>query len=222
MRTKLLVVAVALALTAGCSSAPTNPYAAETARVAATTAVAPASASMHIAPAVAIQQTPVWFLKPPATTAAEIYVAGTGLSKDLSMSKQKALMDAQTKLADRLAGEISVLTKDYKAEQGENFVQNTEVMARKMAADVKLAGYTVVDASLWSEGGGYRTYILVKYPLSAQVQRMTQNSVRASQTAAERDLKEAVADSRQRSESSVPMQRKPNSPLGLNDSKEED
>ena len=224
MRTKLLVVAVTMALSAGCASTPTNsnPYANEIRQVASTTAVAPASASMYIAPAVAIQSTPTWFLKPPATTASEIFVAGTGLSKDLSMSKQKALMDAQTKLADRLAGEISVLTKDYKAEQGENFVQNTEIMARKIAADVRLAGYTVVDGTLWSEGGGYRTYILVKYPLSAQQQRMVQHNVRSSQAAAERDLNAGVAESRQRKNETVTMQRKPNSPLGLNDSKEED
>ena len=94
-------------------------------------------------------------------------------------------------------------------------------MIRKIAADVKLAGYTVVDSTLWSEGGGYRTYVLVKFPLTGTGAQLGAK-LQASQSVAERDLKEAVADSRQRSESVMPMQRKPNSPLGLNDSKEED
>ena len=221
MRTKLLVVAVAMALTAGCSSAPTNPYAAETARVAATTAVAPASASMHIAPAVAIQQPPEWYMKPTATTASEIYVSGTGLSKDLGMSGDKAVLHAQSRLVDRIAAEMSKLTKQYTQDNSERVNQNTEITIRKIAADVNIAGYTVVNSTLWSEGGGYRTYVLVKFPLTG-ISKQFGAKVQTSQANAERELKEAVVESRQRSSETMPTQSKPNSPLGLNDSKEED
>lgn len=111
---------------------------------------------------------PAWYIKQPESTATTIYVVGTAKSADLSMVEHKAVIDAQSKLAYKLAGEVDSMAKDYKREAGEEFSQTTEQATRRTATSVKVAGYTIVDRVLYPEGSGFRTYILLKYPVVAR------------------------------------------------------
>ena len=52
---------------------------------------------------------PAWYIKAPASTEDFVWVTGTAVSSDLSMSRQKALLDAQVQLADKLNGMINAL-----------------------------------------------------------------------------------------------------------------
>ena len=54
---------------------------------------------------------PAWYIKAPASTEDYVYITGTGISSDLSMSRTKALLDAQVQLADKINGMINALTK---------------------------------------------------------------------------------------------------------------
>lgn len=152
LKTRVALAVAALALSA-CASAP---------------APAPKVVEPNFTSNAVAGKIPAWFLKQPESTASAIYVVGTAKSADLSMVEHKAVIDAQSKLAYKLAGEVDSMAKDYKREAGEEFSQTTEQATRRTATGVKVAGYTVVDRVLYPEGSGFRTYILLKYTVQAQ------------------------------------------------------
>jgi len=145
---------------------------------------------------------PSWYMKQPESTVDAIYVAGSGLSRDLTMSEDKAQLDAESRLASKIAGEISTLTKDYKRDVGDEFVQSTEIVATKIANDVKVIGATVVDRLITPEGNGFRTYVLLKYPLgnsNTLLQHyVNKKSFKGSKDAAEQELAAKTAERRTR------------------------
>jgi hypothetical protein len=175
----LLVSTLSLALV-GCGSTPVKP-----------------AVPLAAAPSDTVSNVPDWFLKPTASTEDTVYVAGTAMSRDLGMVVHKAEMDAETHLASKIAGEISTMTKSYKRDNGDTVDESTEVVANKIAAEVKLAGASVVERKLFAEGGGYRAYVLVKFSV-ANYNRMLQmaangRTFKADKTAAELELNARVA-----------------------------
>lgn len=109
---------------------------------------------------------PSWYVKAPAPTEDFIFVAGTGVSNDLSMSHQKALMDAQLKLADKINGEMNALVKQQKNDSaGTVNADKTSITTKKVIARTSLTGYYIEDSRIQPENRGYRTFILVRYPL---------------------------------------------------------
>ena len=171
----LITVAIVAMLAAGCASTQTSP-----------------NAPLQVAPEKAVSNIPGWYLNPPESTAEEVYVVGTSTSRDLAMSVQKAQLDAETHLANKIAGEINTLTKDYKREVGDEFTQSTEIVSNKIAADVKIIGGITLKKQVTPEGGGFRTYVLIRFPLGSN-NRMLQNyqakkSFTGSQEKAEAEL----------------------------------
>lgn len=109
---------------------------------------------------------PSWYVKAPAPTEDFIFVAGTGVSNDLSMSHQKALMDAQLKLADKINGEMNALVKQQKNDSaGTVNTDKTSITTKKVIARTSLTGYYIEDSRIQPENRGYRTFVLVRYPL---------------------------------------------------------
>ncbi len=158
------------------------------------------NAPIQVQPEKAVSNIPVWFISPPETTTEAIYVVGTAVSRDLSMSVQKASLDAETHLANKIAGEVSSMTKDYKREVGDEFTQSTEIVSNKIAAEVKIIGGVVEKKQITPEGGGFRTYVLIKYPLGSN-NRLLQNhiaqkSFAGNKAAAEAELERKTVDRR--------------------------
>lgn len=110
-------------------------------------------------------QMPTWYQQQPPNTSTELYVVGTAKSADLGMVETKAVMDAQTKLSFKLKGEMDAITKDYKRDSGGGFDQTTEQASKRVALGVDISGYTVVNRLVLNEGEGFRSYVLLKYPL---------------------------------------------------------
>ena len=52
---------------------------------------------------------PTWYVKPPEPTDDYMWFVGTASSSDLAMSREKALIDAQLKMADTLNGVANAL-----------------------------------------------------------------------------------------------------------------
>ena len=125
----------------------------------------PPTAPLQVAPTTATAAIPGWYMNPPESDSDAIYVVGTSISRDMAMSVQKASLDAETHLANKIAGEISSMTKDYKREVGDEFTQSTEIVSNKLAAEVKIVGGVIAKKQITAEGGGFRTYVLMKYPL---------------------------------------------------------
>ena len=114
------------------------------------------------APASIVQTVPSWFLDTPSSKE-YVYVAGTGVSRDMGMSMQKAMLDAQAKAADRINSTVNSMMKQYKKDTGSDFQENTEFVIRKLVAEVKVHGYDVSNTTMVAEGQNYRTYVQLRF-----------------------------------------------------------
>lgn len=109
---------------------------------------------------------PAWYIKAPASSEDYVYVTGTAVSSDLSMSRTKALLDAQVQLADKINGMLNALTKQTrKDDSGQVGTDKTSQTVKKLIIDTALTGYHLEDSKVMSENRGYRTFVLVRYPL---------------------------------------------------------
>lgn len=127
----------------------------------------PKQAAGDVGPKTVVQVSniPNWYVNPPKGDADYLYVAGAGLSGDLSMSVHKATLDAQFKLADKLQAKLNGLMEQYKADVNDASIDNTELTIKKIVADTSVIGYSVEQQAVQNEGRNYRTFILIKYPL---------------------------------------------------------
>jgi len=142
---------------------------------------------------------PNWYIKPPAATDDFIYFAGTGYSSDLAMSREKALLDSQMKLADTINGAMNAMVKQQKSDNAGSVVTDkTSVTIKKIIANTVMTGYRIEDSKILSENRNYRTFILVRYPigdanrlLKDRLQRESQSN--DSDEALQRELDKEVA-----------------------------
>jgi hypothetical protein len=121
---------------------------------------------------------PAWYIKAPASTEDYVYVTGTAVSSDLSMSRQKALLDAQVQLADKINGVINALTKqNRKDDSGSVDTDRTQITVKKLILDTAITGYHLEDTKIMAENRGYRTFVLVRYPMG-DANRMLKDKLR--------------------------------------------
>lgn len=179
----LIIVGALVSLVAGCSS--TGP-------------VADKGQTIQTTGGVAINM-PSWYVKPPAPTDDNMWFVGTATSSDLAMSREKALLDAQLKLADTLNGVANALIKQQKNDNAGSVVNDkTSVTVKKVIANTSLTGYTIEDTTILPENRNYRTFVLLRYPLGdtnrllkEKLQRENQNST--SDDANQRELDKEIA-----------------------------
>ena len=95
------------------------------------------------------------------------------------MSREKALLDSQMKLADTLNGAMNAMIKQQKSDStGSVISDKTSITIKKVIANTVMTGYMIEDSKILSENRNYRTFILVRYPigdanrlLKAQIQQ---------------------------------------------------
>jgi len=162
---KRLIIATAVAALVGCSTTvPLN-----TATIPSPTP--PVTKDQTIAAAGKVDSPltidlPSWYIKPPAATDDYIWFAGTGYSSDLAMSREKAVLDSQMKLADTLNGALNAMVKQQKSDNAGSVVTDkTSLTVKKIIANTVMTGYRIEDARVVSENRNYRTFILVRYPV---------------------------------------------------------
>ena len=109
---------------------------------------------------------PSWYIKPPSGTDDHLWFAGTGYSSDLAMSREKAILDSQMKLADTINGSMNAMIKQQKSDNsGSLFTDKTSITIKKIIANTIMTGYRIEDSRVISENRHYRTFILVRYPV---------------------------------------------------------
>ena len=109
---------------------------------------------------------PPWYVKAPASSDEYLFVTGTGISSDLSMSRSKAMLDAQQQLASKLNGVIdSVIRQQRKDTAGTVNSDYTSVTIRKKIVETSITGHHLEDSKIQAENRGYRTFVLVRYPV---------------------------------------------------------
>jgi len=141
---------------------------------------------------------PAWYIKAPASTDDYVYIAGTGYSNDLAMSREKALLDAQLKLADKINGMMNAVIKQHKTDSdGTVGVDKTSVTVKKVIMDTALTGYHIEDSKIQTENRSYRTFMLLRYPIGdanrlLKVRQQREDQLRDSDDAAQRDLEKEL------------------------------
>jgi hypothetical protein len=109
---------------------------------------------------------PPWYIKAPASTDEYMFITGTGLSSDLSMSRAKALLDAQYQLASKLSGVIDATTRQQRKDTAGTVNSDyTSMTIRKNIIETAITGHHLEDSKVQAENRGYRTFVLVRYPV---------------------------------------------------------
>ena len=102
-------------------------------------------------------------------------MAGTGVSGDLMLAKDKAILDVEKQLANKISAKVSSLVKQYIREVGASnsplTIEDTEMVTKKMVKEANVAGYIDQDLVVIREGRNFRVYMLAKYPIEANTLR---------------------------------------------------
>jgi len=149
-----------------------------------------------------VAEAPPWFSELPPD-GIKIYSATTNYSTDMQLAIDKGIQDAKGQIADKLQGVISGKTKQFIAESGAadnvQVVSDLQKISSNLFANVNLAGYSVQKQKVIPQGTGFRSYVLLSYPLGEAnrilLEKIKQNTVLNSKLAAteayaelERDL----------------------------------
>jgi hypothetical protein len=125
---------------------------------------------------------PPWYIKAPAPTDEYFFVTGTGVSTDLSMSRTKAMLDAQVQLADKLNGMIDAVVRQSKKDSAGTVTNDfTSSAVRKRIIETSITGHTLEDSKVQAENRGYRTFVLVRYPIGDANRLMKEKLQRETQ-----------------------------------------
>jgi hypothetical protein len=117
---------------------------------------------------------PVWYFQTPIQEGF-LFGTGTGRSRDLSMAKEKALTEAQGKIAESVGGKVTKQTKTFRTEAGSNVIENNSSITKKTAINIDFTGTEVREVTVNLEpGGNYRVFVLVSLPLGENNQVLKQ------------------------------------------------
>jgi hypothetical protein len=114
---------------------------------------------------------PEWYVDMPIGTELLMYARGTAISNDLQFSEDKAINSALIAVARKLQNNLTSKNKQMIKEAGLNedltLKTNIERASTLVIKNVVVSGYKVVKTKMAPRAnGGYRTYVLVEYPVS--------------------------------------------------------
>lgn len=168
---KLLILLPVVALMAACSSAPKETYDRRAHEI---------EQKREQYAERAIDKAPKWMTELPKSNAA-VYANGTAVSGDFSMADEKAKTIAFGKICMAAGGEVDKNSRMFRADVGEQSVENSSVAIRSMCRTVDVTGAEVVEVKRLAEGSRFRSYVLVALPTGTanpMQQRRDQNQAR--------------------------------------------
>lgn len=117
-----------------------------------------------------VDDLPSWYVEVPQADDNNqvLYVAGTGKSSMLMLAKDKAILDVEKQLANKINAKVSSRVKQYIREVGAGTpltIQDNEQVVKKLVTEANVAGYINEESEVMREGNMYRVYILAKYPI---------------------------------------------------------
>ncbi len=92
-----------------------------------------------------------------------IKMCGQGWSNDLTISEQKAIMDAKLKIADITQHSIVKSEKITHKENNKGVVKKYEMIADNILKDASVAGYKIISKKVLKEKNGWRTMVLLEF-----------------------------------------------------------
>ena len=156
MNIKSMIGMAVLATLVGCASAPQTPQEKVVQKT--------------------IDDLPKWYTDIPEVDKDDkvLYVAGTGKSGMLMLAKDKALLDVEKQLANKINAKISARVKQYIREVGAGTpltIEDNEFVVKKVVTEANVAGYVQKESKVMREGEFYRVYILAEYPIEGNTLR---------------------------------------------------
>jgi hypothetical protein len=202
MTLRIIAAVVGLAVLAGCATpepgTPAAQAAKEQRREEARTAEVRTS----------VEEAPAWFINPPKDDFS-ISAPGTATSGDMQLAIDKAVLSAKRSLADTLNGLLSSKMKEFVSESGAAedpaITRESERVTTNLITETNLAGYSRTQSKVVPQGGQYRAYVLLQYPMGSAnrvlVDRVKENRVlegKLRATKAFQDLEKEIQDARKR------------------------
>lgn len=115
-----------------------------------------------------VDEAPSWFLTPP-TDADAIYASASEVSSDMQMALDKAVLSAKRSLAGQVGNRMSSKMKEFVMEVGAGsdmqLSREIERVTQNVVTDVNLAGFRREQTKVITQGGNFRAYVLLKYPM---------------------------------------------------------
>lgn len=110
-----------------------------------------------------ITQAPDWMTKLPTSNNA-VYANGSATSSDMSMADYKAKLFAFGKICMAAGGKVDQQSKVFMQDTAEASHETSELAIRSMCPSVDITGVEIKEVKRISEGGRFRTYVLVALP----------------------------------------------------------
>jgi hypothetical protein len=95
-----------------------------------------------------------------------IKMCGSGWSKDLTISENKAILSAKLKIADITQHTLVRNEKITHKENGKGVVKSYEMNADNQLTEATISGYKIVSKKVMKEKNGWRTMVLLEYKIS--------------------------------------------------------
>jgi hypothetical protein len=168
---KLLILLPVVAVVAACSSAPKETYDRRAYEI---------EQKREQYAERAVDKAPKWMTQLPKSNTA-VYANGTAVSGDFSMADEKAKIIAFGKICMAAGGEVDKNSRMFRADVGEQSVENSSIAIRSMCRTVDVTGAEVVEVKRLAEGSRFRSYVLVALPTGTanpMQQRRDQNQAR--------------------------------------------
>ena len=110
-----------------------------------------------------IAQAPEWMTKVPVSNNA-VYANGSAVSTDMSMADYKAKLFAYGKICMAAGGKVSQQAKVFMQDTAEASTEISELAIKSMCPSVDITGTEIKEVKRISEGGRFRTYVLLALP----------------------------------------------------------
>ena len=114
-----------------------------------------------------VDNIPDWFIDPPQSDYA-VYTVGSGVSPSMDMALTKASLSAKRQLADRTAGELSEVIREFATEVGStddpSVFEEMERATKNVIRNTPVYGYRITEKEISvSPNGSFVAYVLLEY-----------------------------------------------------------
>jgi hypothetical protein len=110
-----------------------------------------------------IVQAPEWMARLPVSNNA-VYANGSAVSTDMSMADYKAKLFAFGKICMAAGGKVDQQSKIFMQDTAVASTEVSELAIRSMCPSVDITGTEIKEVKRISEGGRFRTYVLLALP----------------------------------------------------------
>ena len=133
-----------------------------------------------------IAQAPEWMTKVPTSNNA-VYSNGSAVSTDMSMADYKAKLFAYGKICMAAGGKVSQQAKVFMQDTAVASTEISELAIKSMCPGVDITGTEIKEVKRISEGGRFRTYVLLALPTGdANALQKRKDQLKLNESAAQR------------------------------------